>query len=84
MIVKMWVNDSENGWVNDPENLPPQVVDSSRKITFLERVRSYDPDRSGVGIPFASRGRSCSRENTMSSAVTRRPSLSLTVRTGRK
>jgi hypothetical protein len=29
MIVKMWVNDSENGWVNDPENLPPQVVDSS-------------------------------------------------------
>jgi len=29
MMVKMWVNDSENGWVNDPENLPPQVVDSS-------------------------------------------------------
>ena len=28
-IAKMWVNDSENGWVNDPENLPPQVVDSS-------------------------------------------------------
>jgi hypothetical protein len=29
MIVKMWVNDSENGWVNDPEKLPAQVVDSS-------------------------------------------------------
>jgi hypothetical protein len=28
-MVKMWVNDSENRWVNDPENLPPQVVDSS-------------------------------------------------------
>jgi len=23
------VNDSENGWVNDPEKLPRQVVDSS-------------------------------------------------------
>jgi hypothetical protein len=44
MIVKMWVNDSENGWVNDPEIYRFKwsiVPEKSQKNVRVAEIRAF-------------------------------------------